>query len=678
MPIGYRRDVDGLRAVAVILVVGYHSDLPFLAGGFIGVDVFFVISGFLITGLLAKEANSSNTIRLGAFYARRVRRLLPALAAAILGTLLLGFAFLLPWGEQQRLAHSALATAGFASNIHFWVSADNYFAAPVEREPLLHTWSLAVEEQFYFAWPIILLASHRLALRFGRTPRTALAAVLVAVFAASLAACALITKTAPSAAFYLMPFRAWEFAMGGLLSLVAWRPAARVASALGALGLVSIGTASILFSPQTPFPGLHALLPTLGTLAVIATGGKAASTSWLAAQPMVRVGQWSYSWYLWHWPLIAIGRATQLAPPDPVRDGTLAIAALGLAAASYRFIETPIRSRMPGPFRHERGTLAMGAVTSLAIALAGAILGLHARRTLQTTEPFRSLATSLTADTESRADCIDETSDDCQTRNWGGGPGIVLWGDSHARRLWPLVKEVGPARVRTLGSCPPLLGGVVSIRRNGEPDHECRASNERILRQIEQWASEGLVAGVALAARWPVYADQMTPAGTAPIGLYGTGQSLPVLRAGLAATMQALERVGTRVLVIAPLPEQAEDVPLCLLRRSASQCAVQRSLAVDYRRPALGVLMAEVARRPGARLADLFDALCPGVQCSAGNAGAPLYRDTNHVTNLALDRLRPGLAPALHWLIQEGVEAIRYEQGSTSTTLGGPVPVRVP
>src|SRR6185312_11924597 len=305
----YRADIDGVRAVAIIGVVGFHVGLPGFAGGFVGVDIFFVISGFLITTLLLNELRHRGSIDLLTFFARRARRLLPAFFLVLATTLLLGFFFLVPVdGEQRGLADSAVAAALYVSNWHFTWVGGGYFDAPSNLYPLLHTWSLAVEEQFYLIWPLMLLGASWAALRWRFTLPQLVAAILVAVILASSSFTWWAAESGEQAArlaFFALASRAWELGIGAALALAL--PALRQSHSwfgtfLTAAGLIAIVAAITTFRDGIAFPGAAALVPTLGTAAVIAGGWLAPQApvmQLLSLRPLVTIGLLSYSWYLW-------------------------------------------------------------------------------------------------------------------------------------------------------------------------------------------------------------------------------------------------------------------------------------------------------------------------------------------------------------------------------------------
>ncbi|MEL6317646.1 MAG: acyltransferase family protein, partial [Pseudomonadota bacterium] len=374
MAIAYREDVDGLRAVAVLGVVAYHLSPTLAPGGFVGVDVFFVISGYLITAIIAREAAQGRFSFLS-FWARRARRILPALTVMVAASFVAG-AFLLPPGQFRDFTISAVAALLFAANFHFKDQA-GYFDAPAESHPLLHTWSLAVEEQFYLVWPLIIV----LALR---APGWARAAILGALILGSLIAAEAMMADAPISVFYLLPFRLWELALGGALALALARPegarlaaglAPAAAQALSLTGLALVLGSIAALDQSTPFPGLSAAPACLGTALLIFSGAAARApigARLLGTAPMVAVGLASYSLYLWHWPVLVYHRLLNHGRPP---EGWLEIAALLalsglLAALSLRYVERPFRSEAARRFGDGRALLVAGAGVGAAALIA--------------------------------------------------------------------------------------------------------------------------------------------------------------------------------------------------------------------------------------------------------------------------------------------------------------------
>lgn len=615
--LSYRADLDGLRALAILLVVGCHVGVPGMEGGFVGVDVFFVISGYLITGLLlAEQRERGGRIDLAGFYARRVRRLLPALGIVVATTLLLGLVVLLP-NQQQDLARSALAALAFVANHHAVLTQQDYFSEAATLLPLQHLWTLAVEEQFYLLWPPLLLALGALARRTGLAPTRVVVATLAAIVLASLAASIAFSSRFPAASFFLLHTRAWELGVGGLLALAPVLPVA-ARRWLAPLGLAAIGAATLWFGEATPFPSWRALLPVLGAAALIAS-----ESPLLAARPLVATGKLSYGWYLWHWPLLAIAR-NYWGSPEIGRDAVVALIALALAAISLRWIETPVRERRAAPFRTSGGALASGAaILAGCAALSGAVWLWASRPPL----PGSVLAQYLEARRTTARDFpfCDGTrrASRCEAGAPDGKAAVLLWGDSHAAHLMigldRAARDAGLRIVaRTKGGCLP--GGVASgPAHNAQVRAECGEFNAAVLAALP-----GLgVRGVILAGEWD--ARRMGE---------GLGELVAKLRA-----------MGLRVVLAADVPTQPASFAQCAIRRSPLACAVPRSEADRDAAP-----VAAIFERTGARIWSPLDAMCPEARCPAAIDGALLYRNRGHLTKAGSARLAPSLGAELAWL----------------------------
>jgi peptidoglycan/LPS O-acetylase OafA/YrhL len=679
----YRPDIDGLRAIAVAIVVAFHTGVPGFSGGFVGVDVFFVISGFLITGLLLDELRATGSISLSRFYARRVRRLLPALALVLISTLLLGSVVLLSVaGEQQDLAKSALAAALSGSNIFFWLSS-NYFSVQADLMPLLHTWSLSVEEQYYLVWPTLLIALLLLARKnwgtFMKLLLTALLLVGIATFAASVRA----TTTDPTAAFFLMPMRAWEFALGGALMLGSplierWPTFAR--ALLFVVGIVLIGIATVMLDNTVAYPGTAVLVPTLGTGALIAAGcgpAFAPLQGWMASRGMVAVGQLSYSWYLWHWPLLSLARTHDLGERYLARDGAIALISLGLAWLTYHFIEHPIRSQQYRGFRGTRTTLLSGAAMSAVVLCCALGLGFAAKYFYaHPTDRQQKLTAQAVFDRPSAtATCLAKMHSKfaglAHDRSCFTQPSqpveLVLWGDSHANHWFPLMRKASLELHMNVeefarASCPPLLG--VMPFDEGAVDHQCEHFNRAVIAEIERLASTGQLKGVLLAGRWPAYLGRPSPDGSLLARLsYGDGpldsaRSEQALQSGLNATLQRLERAGLRVVVVGATPEFHYSVPQCLLRRSMQECAMPRA-AVDARRGrAMTVVALTVASNGGAHMFDPLRFLCDEAFCYPTHGQTVMFSDPQHLTAAGSPLLEPEIDNDLRWLLHDESRAL--------------------
>ena len=452
----YRPDIDGLRAIAVIPVVLYHAGLPGFGGGYVGVDVFFVISGFLITGILHDDL-SRGRFSLVDFYERRARRLLPALSVVVL------ICFIAVWfveGPRQfeQFAKSAVATATFSSNLWFWKTSD-YFGAAVEFKPLLHTWSLAVEEQFYIVFPLLLWLLHS-------RRRSVLLGAMALLCAGSFTLAAIDVVRAPTAAFYLAPLRAWELGIGVLLALGAVPGSGRpwIREAAAALGAAAILVPVTLYNGETPFPGFAALPPCLGAAALIWAGaqGPNRTSALLSLSPMVFVGAISYSLYLWHWPILAVLRLRldRIDLPPAVAAGAVAAAFLA-AVVSWTYVERPFRGRRVG----SRGQILSAAAVALALMMlagvgvwrSGGLPGRFSPDVLQAYAAANNIDPAYEA-------CFGRrpAAGLCPVAQVGERADFLVWGDSHALSNTP---GIGAAAVETgyggllatMPTCPPLL-----------------------------------------------------------------------------------------------------------------------------------------------------------------------------------------------------------------------------
>lgn len=643
----YRSDIDGLRAVAILVVVAFHVGLPGFSGGFVGVDVFFVISGFLITGLLVREQDRSGRIDILDFYARRVRRIVPALGLVLAAVMALGLAFLLPIGEQQALATSVLAVAGFVSNLHFKTVQSDYFGARAEVLPLLHTWTLAVEEQFYLLWPVALAMTAWLAgtARPGR--RRLLAWLIAAGSLASLAACVIVTWKWPQWTFFVTPFRAWEFGAGALIALLP-RGAGigpRWGVWLAPGGIAAIVAATVLFSGRTLFPGVAALLPVVGAAAVIAGGAAAPAaglTRLLGSAPMVAIGKVSYSWYLWHWPLLALWSVVTLRERSLTAGLLLALLALLLAGLTWRFVEEPVRRLRPGPFATRGGAVMAGvAILAACAALAGG-LGAWADHGARVTPQAAAAEVAMLGRARALAGCEVQSAfrelpptADCLRGAPHSPPTILLWGDSHARHLEPvLTAEALAARYAVLyrvkSACRPRLAppdrmfDAASFRAV-----DCLAFSRAVLDSLPAAEAEG-VAGVMIAARWEARPDYW--------------------RDDLTEIVARLRARGLRVLLLADVPQYPFDVPACVARRGWTACDLDRATVDAGRADEVRFLKALATSDPGVAFWDPVDTMCSPTVCSPVSDGAVLYGDGGHLSRAGALILAKGLTPALDWV----------------------------
>ena len=639
----YRPDVDGLRAVAIVPVVLFHAGVPAFAGGYVGVDVFFVISGFLITSLLRQEIDAG-TFTLARFYERRIRRLLPALFAMLLATSLAAAALLLPT-DLVDFAESVLATVFFTSNVLFWQEA-GYFGRAAEEVPLLHTWSLAVEEQFYIVFPLFLaFVARRCARRYLR----ATALVTVAAFALSL----VMVARARDAAFYLAPARAWELGVGALLALGAL-PALhrqRARHVVAVLGAAAVAGSVFVFSSTTPFPGAAALAPCLGAAAIIwaGSGGRNAVGDLLATRPLVLTGLVSYSLYLWHWPLLALGRYYAVRPLTAAETAVLVACAVAASVVSWRYVERPFRGKS-GLFGRRRMFLvalaAMGVFTTVAVGTIAAA-GWPGRVDPATTR--------LLAGRDDRRphdwNCSNVRPEDVRAGRLcplgaaaAGEPTFIVWGDSHGRVLAEPIGAAAQAagasgRLAVRTGCAPLIGARRSVRR--DDDDDCRRFNEATLELIA--GSPGIV-DVVVVGRWGLLAEGTRyghePGGTAFLEdeqerATTADVNRRIFDRALTNTVSRLLALGKRVWIVGPVPEVGWDVPSVLARsaRFGRPIPAPPSWQEFTRRQAHATATLQALDRlPGVVVLWPQARLCDESACAVLRDGRPAYFDSHHLT----------------------------------------------
>lgn len=615
----YRPDVDGLRAIAVLAVLAYHAFPQAAPGGFAGVDVFFVISGFLISGIIL-EGLREGSFGFGDFYWRRVRRIFPALILVLAACLGLGWLLLLP-DEYSQLGRHVAAGAAFVSNIALWREA-GYFDIAAELKPLLHLWSLGVEEQYYLAWPLLLYL-------FRAQPRRMLA-MIVALAAVSFAANIWLTAERPSAAFYLPVSRFWELMAGSALAFFAVHGArpARFANAQAAAGLLLLAAALALLDGARAFPGWWALLPVLGTVLLISAGPQAWINRRILAQPaMVFVGLISYPLYLWHWPLLAFARIAQGGePPAALRLALLALS-LALAWLTYALVEKRIR-------RAQRPSLKRIAVPALAGSMAA--LGCVGLAALQSHLLPHSASLPLIREVSLASTDWDYVSD--QVVPGDSRTAVLFFGDSHMQHYWPRIHKVvseraAPVRTvifKTTGGCAPVPG----IERRGQ---QC----SRFVDEGLQLALRPEVDTVVLAASWVGFVQRGDyyrvgdPAAT-PLDVLAP-QNAWVLK-GLEAALRRLTAAGKRVVIVLSSPRGDAFDPKSVIQREgmtigvrAGLAPVPRSKLVQLTSPIDARLIA-VAAAAGATVVDPTDALCGASHCPAADElGRPLYKDESHL-----------------------------------------------
>ncbi|KRO46744.1 MAG: hypothetical protein ABR56_04855, partial [Acidimicrobium sp. BACL27 MAG-120823-bin4] len=488
----FRGDIQGLRGIAVLLVVIYHTGVA-LPGGYIGVDIFFVISGFVITQLLLRETSATGTISLKSFYERRIKRILPAVAFAIIGTLFLSIFALSPFGEQQQVAQTARASSFFAANFYFYLQ-DSYWA--LAENPLRHLWSLAVEEQFYIFFPVLLLALNKLKIRINSRLSVAILIVISIISFVISYLLSIGEQILPKPelfAFFGTPWRMWEFLAGSLIALA---PSIRIAvksisTPLSAIALAAIAWSAISFDSYTPFPGSAALIPVLATTALIYFGTQSnLLTTLLSARPLTAVGDISYSWYLWHWPLIVFAHRVFPASEVIAPVGAALISVL-FAIFSLRKIENPIRHNS---HLHGKRVLQLGAACVIAPLVFSIATQQLSATGLGLTE-LRSDSTDISyADTKvCRVDLIlDLENSNCDDYSFGPlAKRILLVGDSAAGSISDAVASFAKSSalnfsVYYANSCP-VTARAYKYREN------CESNFAQISEYIEKLNPDFLV-----------------------------------------------------------------------------------------------------------------------------------------------------------------------------------------
>jgi len=664
--IKHRDDIDGLRAIAVGLVVLFHVGVPGITGGYVGVDVFFVISGYLITSLLLVEGEGRGRISLSDFYARRVRRLFPALMLVVLTTLILGTVWLLPvFQEQGELAKSAVATSLYLSNVYFWIFTGNYFDGPSDLQPLLHTWSLAVEEQFYLLWPFLFIGALWLRRGAAATLRSDLIKLVVAIFVVSLITCILTTDSHPRAAYYLMPARAWEFAVGGILPLILPKirgDASKLGAFLSTAGIAAIIGSAIVLTEKSSFPGTNALWPTLGTAAVIA-GGALNSTSLavraLTVRPMVVIGLLSYSWYLWHWPLLAIARASSLTRSDLTRDALLGgVVAFIAAAITYRLVENPVRVKRPGPFARTAPTLWAGAAISVFMVSSAVALSLRAKYFAEHDPQYTAVISARMDTPPMRGNCHHDSpykglSE--RSKCVAGDPShivAVLWGDSHADHMSPVIQGYaengshGGILQRSFSSCRPVNAASLTVQSK-----DCLKFNEDVAKEIVELKKQGLE-GVILSTMWASMFKDRNPYPPPAVAAMTDEQRYEEIVNAIDALVTKLEAENLRVLLVAPTYLLPAPTPQCLARHTIEECSVTRQHVEDYRKVSLAALQRIQAAHHSehVRLWDPVQTLCDDQICLAKRGSVPMFTDDLHLSASGARLLVGSASDPLSWL----------------------------
>ncbi len=641
----YRPDIDGLRGVAVLGVVFFHAALG-IPGGYVGVDVFFVISGFLITSLILKDLRRGTFSMVG-FWERRVRRIFPALAVMVVACLVAGAFLFLPFSFLV-LSQSVIALVAFTSNIFFWRTT-GYFSPAAEENPLLHTWSLSVEEQFYLVVPIMLAALFR-----WKREKLLPLAIVIGLFA-SFALSVHWTRLDPAGAFYLLPSRGWELALGSLVTLASPIGRSVLRELLGLVGILGLLFAFVFYEASTPFPGLAALPPAVGSALLIWSGIRGAHDlklthvqRFLACGPLLWVGLLSYSFYLWHWPFFAFHRCLFGQSPDRGWSILYVLVALVASMGSLRFVERPFRSRTVAASR--KGVFAFFGIATSSILLCSIFIyragGLPARI------PPEALRFDRVEGNESFTGRAMHREGFTQLGVEGRPKRILVWGDSHASVLLGAMDVIcqekdiaGVAAVR--GGTPPVFGWSGCRTTTGEHVERVNFGND-VRALIKTVFATGELKHVFLIFRWSYYIPREPP-------LQPSNPPEDGFADALIATVGEFQRLGLRVSIL-------QEVPIFPTH-------VARSVALHYWRGRLlphltssqygayGISYRQIINRLRTETpeVELIDPL-PYLLSEQGSVeyvdsdGTLLYRDQHHLTKRGSMRLLPAFRKVISGL----------------------------
>ena len=653
----YRAEIDGLRTVAVVPVILFHAGLGAFAGGYVGVDIFFVISGYLITSILITEiaAGSFSILR---FYERRARRILPALFFVMACCAPFAWIWMYP-SQLMDFGRAVIAVIFFVSNILFWREID-YFAPSAEENPLLHTWSLAVEEQYYIFFPLLLL----LAWRLGR-PR--LIAVLVIGYVVSLGLAEWGWRHVPGANFYLIFTRAWELLAGSLCAFVLANRQPWANTPLSIAGLAMIIAPIFIYDDQTPFPSLYALVPVMGAVLVILCGGAGTLTARvLSWRPMVGLGLISYSAYLWHQPLFAFARLRSLSEPSHATMAALVVTTLLLAWFSWRFVEQPFRGKSGSLLRGQRGLFAGAAIGAAAFMAFGIVVLTgqgFASRIAPSGQSFAALDIDGIIKADNRLDllCAGSMPDSPRCTDMPA-PRVMLWGDSFAMHLAPALLADDPGLQITQFTrpvCAPILDiAIVNAKYTASWARDCVTFNDQALAYLQ---AHGSIAYVVMSS----------PLGILESAIYQRdvgvrqGDLTELVHEKMLQTAAAIRAAGATPVFVSPPPRTGADLSSCATKLRifgrvpttdvGPVCSFPEAAQSGLNQKAAAMLL-RLDQAFGIVWLDKF--LCREGRCATVMDDVILFRDTGHFTRAgsALLGARYGLAERIYAACPDGMD----------------------
>ena len=638
----FRGDIDGLRAVAIVLVVGYHALIPGFHGGFVGVDVFFVISGFLITRNLLSESTRTGRVALMTFWAKRIRRLVPALALMVVAVVALSL-FILPSLDWPSVADQARAALLYVSNLVFARQATDYFGGDISTSLFLHTWSLGVEEQFYLLWP--LLVGGACLLVRGRDRRLLRPILIVGfgvTFVVSLSLCVYLTSTGSAFAFFGLPARAWEFAAAGLLAAVPLPAVVRTRGAQIASAVVGVAlllTALVLLSDSSVYPGFWPLLPVSATVLIIISGDIAVGmpgnplSQVLSLRPMRALGRVSYSWYLWHWPFILLAIAYFDKDKRSLRLAAVLVA-LGVATVAYTLVENRVRFA-----KALTGSIRLTYVVGLGVTF-GLVLGTFGLQRFADNRVDnvvkgvgaggQKVSLAEVRGSRKQNECLDPTTSPsgipyCEDGDLSSDRMIMLIGDSHAGHWRPVFDKVATEQhihvvVRWAPSCP-----AVPVLTKGKgmdiPDPKCQAFRDDTATLVTELKPDAVVVSNSNEYKGSIIPGQaIAPDGT----------NVEIWAAGYRELMTSLQAEGVKVAGIVDTPLQAQDPIDCLASKDAADCATSKTDAFVGQKSFMQA-EADVRKDLGIKSLDINGTLCPDTTCPVVIDGIYVYADPAHL-----------------------------------------------
>jgi len=623
--ITYRPEIDGLRAIAVLPVVLFHSGIDFFSGGFVGVNVFFVISGYLITKIIYSETQNG-TFTITRFYQKRLDRLLPVLVAVLLFVAVMAY-FTSPPQELASIAKSILAALTFTSNVFFWLESD-YFAASAFTLPLLHTWSLGIEEQFYIFFPLLLIITYKLKIHKLAITAAAITSFLIALY---------FIKSSPPATFYLLPSRAWELLLGSLLALnlLPRINSTAASNIISTAGIIAITASVLMLSKSSVFPGINALPPTIGAMLIIHATSHPQNLikKILSLKPFTLIGKASYSVYMWHWPIIVFYGLIYGFPTSTAEKFALATATLATGFISWRLIEGRTRGRLARLAPAKTFFISFLACVPLLIfgVVSAAYNGLPQRVT-----PEVIASEKMVNDfSEFRSSCHISLSrgqdkdytDYCILGDRAFEPSIAVWGDSHGVEIAAALGEVIQQEKKSLkqitySACPPLVG-VVKANRPA-----CSAHNEAILSSIQ---NDENITTVVLTMYYPPnkhWSDEYTR--------------------GLAQTVEALSNSRKQIIVMYPLPQTTDGAPSMIARSIMLGRSSYISESTDYflQDHSASIAALNALSSPTLKKLETWKLFCKQ-QCFLGDADGSFFFDAHHPSMHAARMIANKIATAI-------------------------------